>query len=254
MKLRFTTIFCLAMCATAAGQINENDSNKVETIRVLKTHSNYENGYFKGNLSSINSLLKAHGIDPISEHMHTLFVPGLFQTKQHIIAINLFAIASTDYYRNPPELLGKVVAFGWGASYGFNLLHSQKYLFYPYGGFSMSRGILKIEDHSQAGSVSSIIGGGSRRDVTLHFNQLNADLGLHAERIFQIKSRTWDCPQYSRFIALGIRGGYFLPLNGNPKGRYDNQTLSDSPSFALKGFHASVTFGYGRVFKRVKWK
>jgi hypothetical protein len=92
-----------------------------------------------------------------------------------------------------------------------------------------------------------------QRSFHLYFSNASLDIGLQLEKHIGLKNRKWDCPQNSTFMTLGLRVGYLLGP-GDVKGRFNNTTIADAPTYSPNGPYIKLVAGFGTKMRDLKWK
>lgn len=209
-------------------------------------------GYMKTDLRSINTTLDQFGYRPINENMMTLSFSSGYIINRFLIRneVNIMLPNSVDQGNNITTYF-KGYSVGFGV--GYAVIDKPTFRLYPFVNLIAFANRLEIEDSSPINAMNDVMTG-PHRSATLYFSNASFDLGLQAERLINLKTRKWDCPQNHRFMTFGIRAGYaFGP--GEVKARYNGiKTIADGPNYSVKGPYVKLVMGLGATMRDLKWK
>lgn len=230
------------------------DSTRVGSVSRKFIQFDFQPGYLRGNLSSINNSLSAYGFNPIGGNILTYTVSAKLITRRFVFDFGIpFFRAPDQGHSNGRRTTLSGTGVNFEANMGYVLVEKKGFRLYPYAGLRSNYASLKLTDRSPVTDPRDILNG-TRKEGTITFNSGSFNLGIHAERLIPLKNRKIDCPQNTRYLSLGIKAGYLFPINGGEPGEYNGQELVNAPRFGLKGPYVRFTIGMGVGVRRLSWQ
>lgn len=250
LRIQLSVFLLLLIPVLAHGQ----DSTRVGVVSRKIIQFDFQPGYLRSDLSSINNSLRAYGYNPLEGNMNTFTFSAKLIVKRFVLDLGI------PFFRTPGQnqpdqrktmLSGAGINFE--ANLGYALVEQKGFRLYPYAGLWSNYASLRLIDNSPVNSLDDIVNG-ARREGTITFNSGSFNLGIHAEKLIARKNRKIDCPQNTRYTSVGIKVGYLFPINGGAFGESNNRTLADAPRFGLSGPYVRLTIGVGAIVNRLNWQ
>lgn len=210
-------------------------------------------GYMNGNLSSLNNTLSSYGYNRHPENLTNVSISaGLFVKRMLMrVEASWFFARQIDQPDNDlvTSFTGNVAGFGLG----YLAIDKPGFRLYPYAGINVVSANFTFHDNAPVSEMDDIVNA-SRRNAGVSFiGSTSLDMGFQAEKIIRLKTSRWDCPQNPRFMTLGLRAGYYLPLS-DVTGKHNGVELQGAPSFSLQGPYVKLIVGFGAKVRDLKWK
>jgi hypothetical protein len=250
MKTQLSVFLLLLVPVFAYGQ----DSTGIGVVPRKFFQLDYQPGYLRGDLSSINNSLRAYGYNPMEGNILTYTISAKFITNRFVFdfGIPFFRASDRSHLDNRrTTLTGTGINFD--ASLGYVLLEKKGFRLYPYVGLRSNYASLKLMDTSPVNNLGDIMNS-TRKEGTITFSGGSFNAGIHVEKLIDLKNRKIDCPQNTRYLSVGLKAGYLFPINGGEPGEYNGQELIDAPRFGLKGPYLRLTIGVGTRIRQLKWQ
>lgn len=210
-------------------------------------------GYLSSNLNSLNNTLSSYGYNHHSENMANVSVSaGLFVKRMLMrVEASWFFTNQVDQPDNNlvSSFTGNVAGFG----FGYLAIDKPVFRLYPYVGIHVVSAALAFHDNTPVSQMDDIINSSRRNSHVSFVGSTSLDLGFQVEQVIRLKASRWDCPQNPRFMTLGIRAGYYLPLN-DVTGKHQGVELQGAPSFSLHGPYVKLIVGFGAKVRDLKWR
>lgn len=237
---------------TLSSSLTHGQDSVLTISRSRKFQFDVAGGYLNNNLSSIDKVLRTYGHNLQSKDFATVsFSMGFFVKRILIRAETTWFFGKQIHH--PGDLntsfTGNTSSFGAG----YALIDKPKFRFYPYAGISFTDASLEFFDNSSVTDMDAFVNSTSRNRTLTFNNSASLDLGFQIDGIMPLTGNAWDCPQNPRFMTLGMRVGYYLPLN-EISGTHKGNELSGAPSFSLKGPYVKLVIGFGAKVRALKWK
>ena len=250
MKTPISFLLLLLVPVLAYGQ----DSTGIGVVSKKFFQIDFQPGYLRGDLSSINNSLREYGYNPMEGNMLTYTVSAKFITRRFVLDVGIpFFRASDQSHSDQRRTTLSGTGFNFEANLGYVLVEKKGFRLYPYAGLVSSYATLKLMDTSPVTNLGGIVNG-TRREGTITFSGGSFNLGIHAEKLIPLNNRKMDCPQNNRYLSLGVKAGYLFPINGGEPGEYNGQELVNAPRFGLKGPYVRLVIGMGTGIRRLKWQ
>ena len=250
MKTPLSFLVLLLAPVLAYGQ----DSTRVGVVSTKVFQVDFQPGFLRGDLSSINNSLSAFGYNPMGGNMLTYTISAKFITNRFVFDFGIPFFRAPDQ-SHPDQrrttLSGAGVNFE--ASLGYVLVEKKGFRLYPFAGVRSNYARLRLMDTSPVNTLGGIMNS-TRKEGAITFNSGSFNVGIHAEKLIPLKNRKIDCPQNTRYLSLGFKAGYLFPINGGEPGEYNGQELIDAPRFGLKGPYVRLTVGFGTGIRQLKWQ
>ena len=246
-KIKFLFLFLIAV-STATAQDTSGVEVRSRMIEVMSS-----GGYMRNDYSSLNHYLQSKGYRGVSENMSFYSLGVTPNVKRFIMSYELL-LYSSPKQSNPGNL--EMNMSGWGSqlTFGYQAVKKAKFRFYPYAGIvSTYTGLKMQEDNSAITNMDNVLST-PKNNATITFTNYALNLGVKADFMFNRRSDI-ECPQISRYMALGLRTGYYLPFAYSSKSEYNGNTvIHNSPNVGMKGFYVQMVIGFGRKIKEMNWK
>ncbi len=250
MKTPLSFLLLLLAPVLAHGQ----DSTGVGVVSQRFFQVDFQPGYLRGDLSSINNSLRTYGYNPMGGNILTYTLSAKFITNRFVLDFGVpFFRASDQSHSDQRRTTLSGTGFNFEANLGYALVEKKGFRLYPYAGLRSNYASLKLMDTSPVTNLGDIMNG-TRKEGTITFSGGSFNVGIHAEKLIPLKNRKVDCPQNTRYLALGLKAGYLFPINGGEPGEYNGQELTDAPRFGLKGPYVRFTIGIGTGIRRLNWR
>lgn len=250
MKTLLSFLLLLLAPVLAYGQ----DSTRVGVVSTKIFQFDFQPGYLRGDLSTLNNSLRAYGYNPMGGNILTYTVSAKFIINRFVLDAGVpFFRASDRSHSDQRRTTLQGTGFNFETSLGYVLVEKKGFRLYPYAGLRSNYASLKLMDTSPVQNLGDIMNN-TRKEGTITFNSGSFNLGIHAEKLIPLKNRKLDCPQNTRYLSLGVKAGYLFPINGGEPGEYNGQELIDAPRFGLKGPYVRFTLGFGVGVRRLNWQ
>lgn len=250
MKVHVSVFLLLLVPVLAYGQ----DSTGIGVVPRKFFQVDFQPGYLRGDLSSINNSLRAYGYNPMEGNILTYTVSAKYVTNRFVFDFGVPFFQAPDQ-RHPDNRRTTLTGTGFNfeASLGYVLLEKKGFRLYPYAGLRSSYATLKLMDTSPVNNLGGIVNS-TRKEGTITFSGGSFNAGIHLEKLINLKNRKIDCPQNTRYVAVGLKVGYLFPINGGEPGEYNGQELMNAPRFGLKGPYMQLNIGIGTRIRQLKWQ
>ncbi len=230
------------------------DSTRVGVVSRRFFQIDFQPGYLRGDLSSINNSLRAYGYNPMGGNMLTYTLSAKLIIRRFVLDFGIpFFRASDQSHSDQRRTTLSGTGFNFEANLGYVLVEKNGFRLYPYAGLRSNYASLKLMDTSPVTNLGDIMNG-TRKEGTIAFSGGSFNLGIHIEKLIPLNNRKFDCPQNTRYMSLGVKAGYLFPINGGEPGEYNGQGLTDAPRFGLKGPYVRFTVGFGTGIRRLNWQ
>ena len=250
MKTPLFFLLLLLAPVLAYGQ----DSTGIGVVSKINFQLDFQPGYLRGDLSSINNSLRSFGYNPIEGNILTYNLSAKFIIRRFVLDVGVpFFRAPDQGHSNGRRTTLSGTGANFEANLGYVLMEKKSFRLYPYAGLRSNYAALRLIDTSPVNNLSQLANS-TRREGTLTFNSGSFNLGIHAEKLIPLKNRKIDCPQDTRYLSLGVKAGYLFPINGGELGEYNGQELVDAPRFGLKGPYVRLVVGIGARIRRLHWQ
>ena len=134
---------------------------------------------------------------------------------------------------NTNDLRGTTV----GTSLGIVLLHNPKYQLIPFGGIVYSWfGVRLSKNSNLSPNFNGYLSGGLNQQH-IATEGYTGNVGLH------FATNPFVNKKIGKNITLGIRSGYYIPIDKATKWTTNGNTLKDGPSVNSQGFYGTFIFG-----------
>ncbi len=250
MKTPLSFLVLLLAPVFAYGQ----DSTGTSIISRRFFQIDFQPGYLRGDLSSINNSLRTYGYNPMGGNIYTYTISAKLITNRFVFDLGVpFFLAPDQSHPDQRRTTLSGTGINFEANLGYTLVEKKGFRLYPYAGLRSSYASLKLIDTSPVNTLGGIMNS-TRKEGTITFSGGSFNVGIHAEKLIPLNNRKFDCPQNTRYLSLGIKAGYLFPINGGEPGEYNGQELIDAPRFGLKGPYVRFTIGMGTGLQRLKWQ
>jgi hypothetical protein len=230
---------------------NAQDSLNIESSPVKHVQVDFKVGFLNNQHTSLNNALASNGWGKLAEGMFTYSIAPKMFRRRFMFGFEWMGYSSS--VQEQGNLKTSLQGYLVEPYAGYVIIQKNNFRLYPFVGINNSFSSLKLQDLSPVTDFDNVWNG-TRREATIDFNSFALDLGFHTETLFNIKNRTWDCPQNTNYIALGLTAGYYVNLSESSNGRFNGQRFADSPTFQLNGLYGKLTIGFGTKLRQLKWK
>ncbi|OQP46854.1 hypothetical protein A4H97_04845 [Niastella yeongjuensis] len=236
-------------CLLAATGFTQDSSITVSKNKYIQMDVGL--GYLHTNMSSINASLKGAGFKPMKEDYGTLSVSfGYFVNR--LLFRTDFSLVLPNHV---DQRIGRNTEFkGYtiGAAIGYALVQKPKFRLYPYAGITAFNTKLQFNDISNVYDMNELLNT-PRYNSSLQFSNATLDLGVQLEKIFTLTNNKWDCPQFNRYMTMGVRLGYNISPGVN-KARINGHQPQDAPEYNYEGPYIKLIIGTGTKIRQMKWQ
>ena len=243
---KYIAAFLTILSMTAYGQ----DTSGVEVkSRLMEINVGY--GYMRNDYSQLNQYLQSSGYSGVSQNIG-LFSVGISAMAKRLVFSYELQLFSSPTQTNTGNI--NMSTNGWGTElmFGYQIIKKARFRFYPYVGIGDNFTSLNIEDNTTQTSLNGLMAA-QKNNATVSFTNYAVDLGLKADFMINRPGDT-ECPQISRYMAIGIKAGYYIRLTNSPHADYNNQQLDNNPPVGMSGPYVRAVIGFGRKIKEVNWK
>jgi len=208
-------------------------------------------GYLHTNMSSINASLKSTGFKPMKENYGTLSASVAYFANRLMFRTEASLILPNHVDQNQDRNT-EFKGYTFGAAIGYALIQQPKFRLYPYVGITAFNTKLQFNDVSYVDNMIQLwnVPG---YNSSIRFSNAALDLGVQLDKIMTLKNNKWDCPQFNRYMTLGVRVGYNLSPGVN-KGRVNGHQPNDAPEYNYDGPYIKLVIGTGTKIRQMKWQ
>jgi hypothetical protein len=249
MKMSFP--LCVTLLIAISPWVRAQDSTGVQVTTLKSFETNISIGYMNDKMPKLNKALNNSGYHALSQNFITSSV-GLSVFGRRAYAHWDVFLFNSPATAQENSLKLNVSGWGFGWAVGYSVIDKTKFRLYPYIGLSVFEMKLNFKKDAPTTPDDGIFSA-PMRESKITFSNTVLDLGFQADKIFGKKKNKWDCPQNTKYWAIGVRLGYYLNIHSS-SGDYYGKELSDLPHAPMEGPYAKVVFSSGKNFRRLKWK
>jgi hypothetical protein len=208
-------------------------------------------GYLHTNMSSINASLKSARLKPMKEDYGTLSLSFAYFANRLLFRTE-FSMILPNHVDQTIDRNTEFKGYTIGAAIGYALIQKPKFRLYPYVGVTVFNTKLQFNDVSLVNDMNELLNT-PRYNSSIRFSNAALDLGVQLDKIMTLKNNKWDCPQYNKYMTLGVRLGYYLSPGVN-KAKVNGTQPKDAPDYNFEGPYIKLVIGTGTKIRQLKWQ
>ena len=232
------------ICLWLPTRTQAQDSARVKSKTGLRVMGDI--GLLKNNsLAAIRQQLQQTGLDAsgVGDHFSTFVLSFVRDYPKTYSEFRLLLVNSDniDPTNSPIDKRVTFYGYGFGGSYTFKLINSQRFVVGPTVGYDFMWYRLRIlPQNSQNLSITNIVANPA------YYNTIKLRQGFYTniQAAFGAEYKTgWFKKLYDDF-RIGVRVGYQLPLIRNDKWRYTDGVVGDVPGFKSNMLFSQIGFTF----------
>lgn len=189
------------------------------------------------NFTEINTMLADSGLATFSKQQYAWGIGFTHQCNAFILQLDGFKYSQC--VDGPNESCSHIYFSSFGATIGYNLIHKSKFSVYPSLGLYYSRTeFIEADNDLPAMPFSSYLTSVKNIAQITHYN-FNAYLGASFDYFLTTSKKN------NAGILLGLRTGYYLPINNSPWFEHEDEVeLQHPPKVNAAAFCVKAAVGF----------